>query len=435
MYDVIVIGAGAAGLMAAGIAARSGKQVLLLEKMEKPGRKIRITGKGRCNLTNMREKVDFMSHVRANAEFFGPAFKEFDNKSLLSFFKRQKVDLTVERGDRVFPTSGDAWEIANALVDWCKDMGVEILCHTPVVGIKTLGKKVSGVEIITKRGFPRKIEAPNVIICTGGVSYPATGSTGDGYKFAYDLGHDIEEVRPSLVPLEFRHPQSDMLAGVSLKNVNVELLIDGVAIKEEFGELMFSNRGIEGAVIIRLSRDAVDALIEEKKVELSLDLKSALTEEVIHARIIREMEELPSVAKFSEVLRKLLPKQFVEPMATQIGIAPNTKLENIGENEIAQTIKHLKDFRVEITDYRPFEEAIVTAGGVDVSQIDPTTMESYLVKGLFFAGEVLDIDGDTGGYNLQIAFSTGALAGQLAGYVAPERTEEPTEETKAEKEI
>ncbi len=415
MYDVIVIGAGAAGLMAAGVAARDGKSVLLLEKMEKPGRKICITGKGKCNLTNMKETEEFLSKIKTNAEFFRTSYKAFDNNDLLGFFKRCKVDLTIERGERVFPTSGKAWDISDALVYWNKDKGVEIQCFTRVSKITTVANRVIGVEVVNKRGYTRREECSNVIVCTGGVSYPATGSTGDGYKFAYDLGHKIEEIRPSLVPLEFKHEQAKSLDGVWLKNVSVALVIDGEEVRTEFGEVQFSARGIEGAVILKLSRDAVDAIIDEKSVELKIDLKSALTEEVIEARIQREIAELPPVAKFHELLRKLLPKLLVEPIAKGINIPIMTKLEDIQDSDITRLIAQLKCFRINITDYRPFEEAIVTAGGVDVNDVDQNTLQSKIVKGLYFAGEVLDIDADTGGYNLQVAFSTGALAGQLLG--------------------
>ena len=278
MYDVIVIGAGAAGMMAAATAARNGKQVLLMEKMEKAGRKIRISGKGRCNLTNARPPEEFKEGIRVNADFFEVAFAEFNNKATIRFFERNGVKLEIERGQRVFPKSGKAWDIANALMEYCLDNGVEIVYNTRVTGILTMNDKVYGVTYVNKRGFERKEEAENVIIATGGVSYPGTGSTGDGYIFANDLGHTIEEVRPSLTPLRTSHPQKKYLDGLLLKNVNAKLYIDNELAREEFGEISFSDRGIEGAVALRVSRDAVDALIEEKKVKLVIDMKPALTE-------------------------------------------------------------------------------------------------------------------------------------------------------------
>lgn len=420
MYDVIVIGAGAAGLMAAGTAARDGKKVLLVEKMEKAARKVRITGKGRCNLTNAKGRDEFLAKVRANVDFFEPAFDSFDNQDTIDFFREHEVQLKVERGGRVFPESGKAWDIADALVDFARHSGVEMMSNTKVTGIRTLGSRVCGVKIETKRGFERNVDAENVIICTGGVSYPATGSTGDGYTFAHDLGHRIESVRPSLVPLESKTIIGGMLSGIALKNVFVELFADGELIGEEFGEMSFTDRGVEGPVILKLSRRAVDAIIDGKKLEIALDLKSALTEKVLSARIDREFaafeEEKASTgidATNGELLRKLLPKPMIAPFAKQAGIAVKAKACELSEEDKDRIIRQLKNFRVEITDYRPFEEAVVTAGGVAVENVDPNTLQSKLVKGLYFAGEVLDLDADTGGYNLQIAFSTGHLAGKL----------------------
>ena len=412
-YDVIVIGAGAAGMMAAGTAARNGKRVLLLEKMEKSGRKIRISGKGRCNLTNARPPEEFAQQVRTNAEFFAPAFAEFNNLTTMRFFERHGVKLDVERGDRVFPRSGKAWDVANALLDYCIDNGVKILYQTKVVGILTLGSKVFGVRYINKRGFERREECARVILATGGVSYPGTGSTGDGYTFAADLGHTIEPLRPSLTPLVSPHPQLKQLHRLLLRNVRATLWIDGTPVREEFGELGFSERGIEGAVALRMSRDAVDALIDGRKVKLVIDLKSALTEEMLRDRIAREIAELQPTDFFSELLRKLVPRPMVLPLAQELDIPSKTYVSKIAEAQITRLIKVLKGWTFPITDYAPFEYAVVTAGGVRCDEVDPLTMQSTRVEGLYFAGEVLDLDANTGGYNLQIAFSTGHLAGML----------------------
>lgn len=413
MYDVIVIGAGAAGMMAAATAARNGKQVLLMEKMEKAGRKIRISGKGRCNLTNARPPEEFKEAIRVNAEFFEVAFAEFNNKATIRFFERNGVKLEIERGQRVFPKSGKAWDIANALMEYCLDNGVEIVYNTRVTGILTMNDKVYGVTYVNKRGFERKEEAENVIIATGGVSYPGTGSTGDGYIFANDLGHTIEEVRPSLTPLRTSHPQKKYLDGLLLKNVNAKLYIDNELAREEFGEISFSDRGIEGAVALRVSRDAVDALIEEKKVKLVIDMKPALTEEILFERIKREIAEMQPDEFFSELLRKLVPKNFVIPIAHELDIHSKNYIRKVTDEEIYRLIKVLKGMVFPITDYAPFPFAVVTAGGVNCEEVNKFTMESLKVKGLYFAGEVLDLDANTGGYNLQIAFSTGHLAGLL----------------------
>ena len=413
MYDVIVIGAGAAGLMAAATAARNGKKVLLMEKMEKAGRKIRITGKGRCNLTNARPPEEFKEAIRTNADFFDIAFAEFNNKATIRFFERQGVKLDIERGQRVFPKSGKAWDIANALVDYCLDNEVEIAYNTRVTEILAIDGKVYGVMFQNKRGFLRKEEAENVIIATGGVSYPGTGSTGDGYLFADKLGHSIEEVRPSLTPLRTSHPQKKYLDGLLLKNINAKLFIDNELVREEFGEISFSERGIEGAVALRLSRDAVDALLDEKRVKLVVDMKPALTEEVLFDRIKREIAEMQPDEFFSELLRKLVSKHFVIPIAHELDIHSKNYIRKVTDTEIHRLIKVLKGMVFPITDYAPFEYAIVTAGGVKCDEVNKYTMESLKVKGLYFAGEVLDIDANTGGYNMQIAFSTGRLAGLL----------------------
>lgn len=413
MYDVIVIGAGAAGLMAAATAARSGKKVLLMEKMEKAGRKIRITGKGRCNLTNARPPEEFSEAIRTNADFFEVAFVEFNNKATIRFFERIGVKLEIERGQRVFPKSGKAWDIANALVDYCLDNEVEIAYNTRVKEILAMDGKVYGVMFENKRGFMRKEEAENIIIATGGVSYPGTGSTGDGYIFADKMGHTIEELRPSLTPLRTSHPQRKFLDGLLLKNINAKLYVDNELVKEEFGEISFSDRGIEGAVALRLSRDAVDALIEEKKVKIVLDMKPALTEEILFERIKREIAEMQPDEFFSELLRKLVPKHFVIPIAHELDIHSKNYIRKVTDAEIHRLIKVLKGMVFPITDYAPFEYAVVTAGGVKCDEVNKYTMESLKVKGLYFAGEVLDLDANTGGYNMQIAFSTGRLAGML----------------------
>ena len=413
MYDVIVIGAGAAGMMAAATAARNGKQVLLMEKMEKAGRKIRISGKGRCNLTNARPPEEFKEAIRVNADFFEVAFAEFNNKATIRFFERNGVKLEIERGQRVFPKSGKAWDIANALMEYCLDNGVEIVYNTRVTGILTMNDKVYGVTYVNKRGFERKEEAENVIIATGGVSYPGTGSTGDGYIFANDLGHTIEEVRPSLTPLRTSHPQKKYLDGLLLKNVNAKLYIDNELAREEFGEISFSDRGIEGAVALRVSRDAVDALIEEKKVKLVIDMKPALTEDILFERIKREIAEMQPDEFFSELLRKWVQKNFVIPSAHQLDIHSKNYIRKITHEEIYRLIKVLKGMVFPITDYAPFPFAVVTAGGVNCEEVNKFTMESLKVKGLYFAGEVLDLDANTGGYNLQNAFSPGHLAGLL----------------------
>lgn len=413
MYDVIVVGAGAAGMMAAATAAKNGRRVLLMEKMEKAGRKIRISGKGRCNLTNARPPEEFREAIRTNADFFDVAFAEFNNKATIRFFERLGVKLDIERGQRVFPHSGKAWDIANALMDYCVESGVEVMYDTRVSDVLAIDGKVYGVRYFNKRGFERKEEAPNVIIATGGVSYPATGSTGDGYIFADRLGHTIEAVRPSLTPLRTSHPQRKYLDGLLLKNVAARLYVDNELVREEFGEIGFSERGIEGAIALRMSRDAVDALIDERKVKIVLDMKPALTEEMLTERIRREIADMQPEEFFAELLRRLVPKPMVIPLAHELDVHSKNYIRKVTDAEIARLVKVLKGMTFPIVDYAPFEYAVVTAGGVRCDEVNRYTMQSNKVSGLYFAGEVLDIDANTGGYNMQIAFSTGRLAGQL----------------------
>lgn len=412
-YDVVVIGGGAAGLMAAGTAARVGNKVLLLEKMEKPARKVRITGKGRCNLTNARPAEEFAGNVRTNAEWLKVAMSEFTNRATMRFFERMGVKLVTERGERVFPASGKAADIANALEFYCRDYDVEIQCNSRVTEILVAGGKVYGLKYMNKRGFVRKIEVENVIIATGGVSYPATGSTGDGYAFADRVGHTVESVRPSLTPLVSNHPQIEYIKNVWLKNINARLFVAGEMVREEFGEMSFSDRGLEGAVILRLSRDAVDALLEEKSVKIELDLKPALTEDILRERIKREVAEMRPEDFFAELVRRLVPKPLVVPICKELDVHSRLYISKVSDKEFERLIKVLKGWSFPISDYAPFENAVVTAGGVSCSEVNEYTMESLKIKGMYFAGEVLDVDANTGGYNLQIAFSTGHLAGLL----------------------
>ncbi len=412
-YDLIVIGGGAAGLMAAGIAATQGKSVILLEKMEKTGRKVRISGKGRGNITNARPPEEFYTKIRSGADFFRPAFEEFNNLRTIKFFERIGVRMNIEQGNRVYPRSGKAWDVAQALVDWCRDKGVVVECNSRVEHIAALAGKVRGVSYRNSRGFIRKVEAQNVIISTGGASYPATGSTGDGYELAHRLGHHIIPVRPALVPLVTSHPEATYMSGLALRNIRAQLLIDGEVAQEEFGEFSFSPNRLDGAVVLRVSRKAVDALIDNKRVEIVLDLKPALDVATIVARLERELEAAEEVLTIGELLRKVLPRELVIPIAKSATMIAKHSSRELNKERMERLAEAMKHFVLPITDYRPFEEAIVTAGGVSLDEVWPDTLESKLISGLYLAGEVLNLDADTGGYNLQIAFSTGHLAGQL----------------------
>lgn len=398
IYDLIVIGGGVAGLMAAGTAASENPEaaVLLLEKMEKPARKLRITGKGRCNLTNDKPEDEFLEKVKQGRDFFRSAFERFDNREVVRLFERLGVPLTVERGGRVFPTGGKAWDIAEAMVGWVKERGVEVRCHAPVEALWTGGQEIRGV--LLENG--ERITGRRVVLATGGVSYPATGSTGDGHRMAMDdAGHGIEPLRPALVPLEVDIPDKG-LKGLLLKNISLSLWVDGREVDRRFGEVEFTDdRVLGGAVTLQLSREAVDAVLDGKRVELEIDLKPALTREQLLRRMAREREKLE---KGGSVLRKLLPGKLVGVIA---------RLTAGNDERVADV---LKGWRFGVADYRPFTEAIVTAGGVVLSEVDPRTMESRKIQGLYFAGELLDIDADTGGYNIQVALSTGYVAGLSA---------------------
>lgn len=411
---MVIVGAGAAGLMAAGTSASQGFRTLLIEKMEKPARKVRITGKGRRNLTNEKPLDEFVEKVRVNREFAWDFLRFFSNQRTISFFNKNGLPLITERGDRVFPASGKAGDVANALEKFARKHGAEIECHTSAIRIETAEKQITGITLRNKKNRLETVATDHVILATGGLSYPATGSTGDGYKLAHDLGHRIVEVRPSLVPLQTEAAPDEELDGLHLKNINVTLFIDENPAAREFGEVDFFDRGvIGGATILRVSRDAVDALIDGKTVALSIDLKPALSVEQIVDRIGRELAELEPGAKIRDLLRKLMPMKLVLPVAKRAGVKPAEPASGFTEEDKRAIAGVLKAYDLAVTDYRPFEEAIVTAGGVDVSQVDPVTLQSKLIKGLYFAGEVLDVDANTGGYNLQLAFSSGRLAGML----------------------
>ena len=411
IYDIVVVGGGVAGLIAAGTAAGQGSRVLLIEKMEKPARKLRITGKGRCNLTNLRAREGFLEKVRSGAEFVSYAYDRFDNRALTEFFESIGIPLTLERGERIFPESGRAWDVAEGLVRWVKAKGGEIRCDSPVTELIIENNAIKGVK--TDNG---KILASQVIMSTGGVSYPSTGSTGEGHQMAYDAGHGIEPLRPALVPLVAK----SNIKGLSLRNVEVSLIIDREPVDKRFGEMEFNDRGITGPIILQISRTAVDAIGDNKQVEISIDLKPALDKQKLMSRIDRDVETLKDVS-VKILLQKLTPSPLHSEIARQSGINSSTPLSRLDATDKESLAYTLKNLKFSITGYRPFTEAIITAGGVELSQVDPHTMESLIVKGLFFAGELLDIDADTGGFNIQLACSTGRLAGESAAAGARNR--------------
>jgi len=413
---VIVIGGGAAGLMAAGRAAARGADTLILEKKNRPGLKLRITGKGRCNLTNIAPVTDFITHFGRNGRFLRQAFTAFFADELRSFLEECGVPLAVERGGRVFPASEEAQDVVDALVRWVNEQGVTIHYQSPVQRLLIEKNKITGVRVSSSRagrsGSPDRL-ADSVIIATGGASYPATGSTGDGYKLAKAVGHTIVPIRPALVPLISAGKTARRLQGLSLRNVNVRLLVDGKKQAEQFGEMIFTHFGLSGPIILTLSRQAVDALRQQKKVAVAIDLKPALDNRKLDARLLRDLDS-QGKKRFRGILKELLPRTLIPVCIEQTKIESETYGHQITTAQRRHLRMWLKDFRFEVTGHRPFTEAIITAGGIDLREVNPRTMASRVMNGLYFAGEVLDIDGDTGGYNLQAAFSTGYLAGQSA---------------------
>ncbi|MBC8505334.1 MAG: NAD(P)/FAD-dependent oxidoreductase [Anaerolineales bacterium] len=406
--QIIVIGGGAAGLMAAGQAAQLGARVTLLEKMDSPGRKLFISGKGRCNITNVAPINEFIEHFGRNGRFLRQAFHRYFSEDLLAFFHEHSVPTITERGGRVFPASGLSSDVVNALVNWATYEGVKIWTQSPVEEILLEDGRVIGVK--TEH---TQLDADAVIIATGGASYPGTGSTGDGYQFAQRVGHSIIPIRPALVPLVTARSLAKELQGLSLRNVAVTVWTNGKKSDSAFGEMLFTHFGVSGPIILTLSRDIVDSLRSGKKVALSIDLKPALDEVKLDARLLRDLKEF-SNKQFKTILKELLPNSLI-PVCTKLTGIPEGKVgHQISADERKRLRSWLKNFRLEISAHRKFNQAIVTAGGVDTREIDPKTMQSRLVEGLYFAGEVLDVDADTGGYNLQAAFSTGWLAGRSA---------------------
>jgi predicted Rossmann fold flavoprotein len=393
--------------MAAGRAAERGRRVLLLEKMGRVGIKLAITGQGRCNLTNSGDLPTFIENYRHNGKFLYNAFSRFFNQELISFFEARRVPMVEERGRRIFPASNRAQDVVRALRDYAGSHRVKTLIHSPVR------------EILQERGCARGVrtdkdffEAPRIILATGGASYSQTGSSGDGYTLSAGLGHTIQPIRAALIPLEIDDPPLLTLQGLTLKNVQVSFFSGSRRIGTEFGEMLFTHFGVSGPIILTLSGAVVDAL-PVGKIEMSLDLKPALSAEQVDRRLIREFQE-QARKQLRHILSNLMPKSLIPVILQKAGIPPEARGGEVRANERKELRKVLKDWRLPIKGVRPLDEAIVTAGGVSVAEIHPATLESKIVRGLHFCGEVIDIDGKTGGYNLQAAFSTGWVAGEAA---------------------
>ena len=398
IYDLVIVGGGAAGLMAAALAAETDSRVILLEKNEQCGRKLLLTGKGRCNITNGRSWEDFKNHIHPDSGFFRPSFMAFSNKDTVEFFNKIGLGTVEERGSRIYPASGKSSDVRDALESRIKSSSnVEVLCSSEVISVEVLQNGVFRLDVLSLAGKMSMtvLAAKSVIIATGGLSYPATGSTGDGYSFAQRLGHTVVPTRPSLTALiPFNYNFS--LSGLILRNVSLSLIVDGGVVQEEFGEVAFTKGGIEGPLGFRVSRRAVDALDEGKKVEVEIDCKPAVPEQELKGRIEREYVQGLRLSRFIE---HFLPLQAVKPF---MDAHPSLTVSSLPVR--------LKHWRIPIKTYVDYRRAVVTAGGVDLHEISRKNMESKIVPGLYFAGEVVDLDADTGGYNLQIAFSTAASA-------------------------
>lgn len=400
--QICVIGGGAAGLMAAIAAAEEGAEVCVFEKNDRVGKKLLITGKGRCNVTNNCSLDAFLQNVPVNSRFLFSALKAFDINKTMAFFEALGVKLKTERGNRVFPQSDRAQDIVQALYQEACTRKVSFT-YSQATGIQVKDGQVIGVE--TKEGI---YPALAVILATGGLSYPKTGSTGDGYRFVEKLGHTVKPLHASLVPLESSDPACTQLQGLSLKNVKVSVFEDGKSIFSEQGEMLFTHFGVSGPLI--LSASAHMRKFNHALYEIQIDLKPALDEKTLDKRIIRDFEDMKN-NDFHNALSKLLPHKLIPVVVERSGIAPHLKVHSVTKQQRAKLLSVLKRFSVPISGPRPISDGIITSGGIDVKEVSPKTMESKLVKGLYFAGEILDVDAYTGGFNLQIAWSTGNVAG------------------------
>ena len=417
---VVVIGGGPAGMLAAISASKEGNEIILLEKMEKCGKKLLITGKGRCNITSSLDMQEFIANVPGNGRFLYSAFSNFTNLDMIELLRKHGVKVKNERGNRIFPESDRSLDVLNALLKELKECKVEIRTNTQVLDIQTDAEKVIGViykDSITNE--TKTLKADKIIVATGGKSYSKTGSSGDGYRLAKKLGHHVTEIKPSLVPLICKEKKlCQSLEGLSLRNVGIQLISDEnqKVVYEDFGEMVFTRNGVSGPTILSASAHLlrlrkIDSLLQEDKIKLQIDLKPALSEEVLDKRIVKDFIEFKN-KQFKNSLDELLPKKMIEPLVFLSNIPEEKRVNEITKEERHALVQLLKKFTLTIEEFGKIEDAIVTAGGVDIKQVNSSTMESKLIKGLYFAGEILDVDAYTGGFNLQIAYSTGYTAGQ-----------------------
>lgn len=413
----IVIGGGPAGMIAAVTTAEQGNSVTILEKMEDLGKKLLITGKGRCNITNSAEMEDFMKNIPENAKFLYSSFNQYTNQDIINFLNKQGIATKVERGGRVFPVSDRAEDVLNAFKRKLQELNVEIKTNFEVTQILMEGSTAIGIEGKYK-GKTERMLANKVILTTGGKSYPVTGSTGDGYKITEKLGHTITPLKPSLVPLICEEDSKKIcqdMQGLSLRNVAIKVKHENKIIYEDFGEMLFTHYGLSGPIILSASAiliryKNIEKLLKSNKIKIFIDLKPALDEEKLDNRILRDFEELKN-KQFKNSLEKLLPRKMINTIIEIIGINSEKRINEITKEERKKLVKILKNFELNINGFRKIEEAIITKGGINVKEINPRTMESKIIKGLYFAGEIIDLDAFTGGFNLQIAWSTGYVAG------------------------
>ena len=407
MKNVVITGGGPAGMMAAITAARRGFKVKLVEKNEKLGKKLFITGKGRCNITNAGDSEDLFNSIVTNRKFMFSSFNGFSNYDTLGFFDELGLHIKIERGNRVFPESDHSSDVIGALNRELKRLSVDVRLNTEVKDIIVNGGKATGV-VVKCSGKESTIQADNAIVATGGNSYQSTGSTGDGYRFARKLGHSVTPIVPALVPFNVAEDWESDLQGLSLKNVSIVVLDGKQEIYSDFGEMLFTHFGVSGPLILSASSFAARR-IKEHPLKLVIDLKPALSQEQLDERILRDFDEEKNKA-FKNSLDKLLPKKMIPVIVRLSDIDGNKKVNEITKQERQKLVSLIKGLELTITGLRGFNEAIITQGGINVREINPTTMESKLVKNLYFAGEVLDVDALTGGFNLQIAWSTGYAA-------------------------
>lgn len=410
MSHVIVVGGGAAGMFAAIAAAKNGHQVTLYEKNEKLGKKIFITGKGRCNITNAADMEELFDAVVTNSKFLYSSFYGYTNQNVIDFFEDAGVPVKIERGNRVFPISDHSSDVIRALEREMKKVGVKVCLNTEVKSVEAEKGKFD--KVVLKDTTTQTADA--CIVATGGLSYRSTGSTGDGFRFAENVGHKVTQCFPSLVPMETKEPWICELQGLSLRNVEAKILDGKKELYKDFGEMLFTHFGVSGPLIISASsyvgKKFMDKNGQKKELTLEIDLKPALTEEQLDQRVLRDFEENHN-RQFKNAITKLFPTKLIPVMLELGGIDSEKKVNSIEKEERKQFVHLIKHFRMTLTGLRDYPEAIITKGGVNVKEIDPGTMESKLVKGLYFAGEVLDLDALTGGFNLQIAWSTGYAAG------------------------